>query len=61
MRPERADDGAQLSIIQFSTARRGPRFGFQTGCAESGLSGSMQGFFGMEPIEDLDAERTQVL
>ena len=40
MGPERSDDGLQLSIIQFGTARRGPWFGFRAGCAKDRLSGS---------------------
>jgi hypothetical protein len=55
MGPERSDDGLQLSIIQFGTARRGPWFGFQAGCAGDRLSGSVQRFLDVEPIEDLDA------
>ena len=41
VRPERCDDGPQLSIIQFGAARRGPCFGFRAGCAKDRLSGSM--------------------
>jgi hypothetical protein len=59
MRPERSDDGLQLSIIQFGTARRGPWFGFQAGCARDRLSGSVQRFLDVEPIEDLGGLRKQ--
>src|ERR1035438_1733621 len=49
---ESVDDGVQFAIIQFSAARRCPWFAF-AGCAEDRLSGAVQSFFGVEPIEDL--------
>ena len=48
MGPERSDDGLQLSLIEFGTARRGPWFGFRAGCAKDRLSSSVYTFFGME-------------
>ena len=59
IRPERSDDGLQLSIVQLGTARCGPRFGFRVGCAKDRLSGPVQSFFGMEPVQDLDGLRKQ--
>ena len=59
MGPERLDDGLQLALVQFGTARRGPWFGFWAGCTKDRLSDSVQGFFGMEPIQDLDGLRKQ--
>ena len=59
MGPERSDDGVQLSIIQFGTARCGPGLGFRAGGAKYRLSGSVQSFFGMEPVENLDGLRKQ--
>ena len=61
MGPKRADDGAQFSIIQFGTARRGPQFGLRGGCVKDRLSSPVQSFFGMEPIKDLDGARKQFL
>ena len=52
MGAERVNNGVQLAIIQFSAARRGPLFAF-AGSAEDRLSGSVQSFFGVVPIEDL--------
>jgi hypothetical protein len=49
---ERANDSLQLSIIQFRTARCGPKLTF-AGSPEDRLSSSMQSFFGVVPIEDL--------
>jgi hypothetical protein len=48
-----------LSIIQFGAALRGPWLGFQAGCAGDRLSGSVQRFLDVEPIEDLDSLRKQ--
>ena len=53
MGSERSDDGLQLSIIQFGTARCGPWLGFRAGCAKDRLSSSVQRFLDVEPIEDL--------
>src|SRR5260370_7696689 len=53
MGAESVDDGVQFAIIQFLTADGGPLFAF-TGCAEDRLSSSVQSFFCMEPIEDLN-------
>src|SRR5437773_8561492 len=59
MGSERSDDGLQLSIIQFGTARCGPWLGFRRGCAKDRLSSSVQRFLDVEPIEDLDGLRKQ--
>ena len=59
MGPERADDGLQLSIVQFSTPRRGPWFGLRAGGTKDRLSGSVQSFFGMVSVENLDGLRKQ--
>ena len=59
MGSERSDDGLQLSIIQFGTARCGPWLGFRAGCAKDRLSSSVQRFLDVEPIEDLDGLRKQ--
>src|SRR5207249_9523425 len=48
---ESVDDGVKFAVIQLSAARRCPWFAF-AGCAEEGLSGTVQRFFGMEPVED---------
>src|ERR1019366_2687857 len=61
MGSERADDGLQLPLIQFGTARRGPWFGFRAGGTKDRLSGSMQSFFGMISVENLDGLRKQFL
>jgi hypothetical protein len=50
---KRVDDGVQFSVIQFGAARRCPLFAF-AGYAKDRLSGSVQSFFDVEPIQDLN-------
>src|ERR1022692_1433496 len=52
MGTESVDDGMQFALIEFRAARRCPWFAF-AGCAEDRLSGSVQSFFGVVPIENL--------
>ena len=54
MGTERADDGTQFSVIQFGTARRGPWFGLWAGGTKDRLSGAVQSFFDVVPIQDLN-------
>src|ERR1022692_2039837 len=52
MGTESVDDGMQFALIEFRAARRCPWFAF-AGYAEDRLSGSVQSFFGVVPIENL--------
>ena len=52
MGTECVNDGAQFSVIQFGTTRRGPSFGLWADGTEDRLSGSVQGFFSVVPIQD---------
>src|SRR5437899_12077972 len=52
MGTEGVDDVMQFAIVQFRAPRRCPGVAF-AGCAEDRLSGSVQSFFGMVPIENL--------
>ena len=52
MGAECVNDGAQFSVIQFGTTRRGPSFGLWADGTEDRLSGSVQGFFSVVPIQD---------
>src|ERR1019366_1842599 len=54
MGTECMDDGTQSSVIQFGTARRGPGFGLLAGGTKDRLSGSVQGFFDVVSIQDLN-------
>jgi hypothetical protein len=54
MGTECMDDGTQSSVIQFGTTRRGPWFGLLAGGTKDRLSGSVQGFFDVVPIQDLN-------
>src|SRR5207302_11348765 len=58
MGAERMDNGAQVALIQFCTARRSPQVAF-AGCAEDRLSGSVQSFFGVVAIQNLNGSGEQ--
>jgi len=49
----------QFAIVQFGAARGSPLFAF-AGCAEDRVSGSVQSFFGVVPIENLNGLKFQL-
>src|ERR1700728_573940 len=54
MGTERVNNGLQLSIIEFGTARGRPLFGVGAGSPEDRLSGAVESLFDVEPVQDLN-------